>query len=59
MYGGRGEEVGVAVRRRCGVCGELATPGVPTDMLSPPYIEKHDNEGRVITLEFKDYFASV
>ena len=29
-----GGEVGVAVRRRCGVSGGLATPGVPTPMLS-------------------------
>ena len=34
MSGRRGEEVGVAVRGRYSVCGVLATPGVPTHMLS-------------------------
>ena len=34
MVGRLGEEVCVAVRRRCGVSGGLATPGVPTPMLS-------------------------
>ena len=34
MSGRRREEVGIAVRRRYSVCGVLATPGVPTHMLS-------------------------